>query len=202
MSSSHQDNTIRPSTTDDALLDNLSTADIFRFGRASKSARHTLQSYLRRRYKLHQVLSRFFTEDQTEELRTLMSRTSMIISGSVALQFLDRTIYPDSDLDLYAPLKNAWHISDWLVSAGYAYAPKTASLPTVDIALRKAAARHAHGYTGNTPSNSRGYLRATCVLDFTANDPQRKIQLISTARSTIELILGFHSSKLQNAYMQ
>lgn len=126
-----------------------------------------------------------------------MSDTGMVISGSVALQFLNRTIYPDSDLDLYSPLKYARHIAHWLVSAGYTYAPKNPSLPTVDIALRTAAARQAGGHTGVTPSINRGYLRATCVLDFTARNPPRKIQLISTLRSTIELILGFHSSKSQ-----
>jgi hypothetical protein len=156
---------------------------------------------MKRRYKLSHVLSRFFTEDQSEELRTLMSKTGMVISGSIALQFLDRKIYPDSDLDLYAPLKYAWHIADWLFAAGYTYAPKTASLPTVDIALRTAVARHGRGYPGNTPSSNRGYLKASCVLDFTISDPPRKIQLISTLRSTIELILRFHSSKFQHKDM-
>lgn len=170
---------------------------MLRFGRVSKSARHTLQSYLNRRYKLSLLLARFFSEAQTEELRTLMSSTGMLISGSMALQFFDRIIYPDSDLDLYLPLQYAWQIADWLVSAGYTYAPKKASLPTVDIALLDATENHDRGYTGNTPSTNRGYLNATCVLDFTATDPPRKVQLMCTLRSTIELILGFHSSKSQ-----
>ncbi|KAF5317751.1 hypothetical protein D9619_012541 [Psilocybe cf. subviscida] len=187
-----------PPTTDDALLDNLSTADILRFGRTSKSAHHALQSYLRRRYRLSHVLAPFFTEDQTEGLRTLMSRTGMIISGSIALQFMDRTIYPGSDLDLYAPLKYAWQISDWLVSAGYTYTPLKASLPTVDIALRTAADNLETNHTWNMPPTNRGYLRATCVMNFTASDPPRKIQLMSTLRSTIELILSFHSTCVMN----
>jgi hypothetical protein len=158
----------------------------------------TVQSYIRRRFKLHDVLSRFFvTESQTLAFRRLMSETGMIIAGSTALQFCDRTIYPDSDLDLYLPVAAIRRVVDWLVASGYRYTPKKDQAKTVDMAIRLA-------YLNRNPRDAkmglsgqelRGYLKAALVLDMEKDgDSPRKIQLIASFRSVIELLLCYHSS--------
>lgn len=154
-----------------------------------------MNSYIKRKFKLSDVLARFFKDkNDVEELRTLMSDTGMVISGSTALQFLDRTVYPDSDLDLYAPLHNAQQIAKWLVSKGYRFVPSAQSLPTVEAVIFQAGIRHNTPPLIATMPARRGYLRAACIMDFNATNPVRNIQLIASVRSVIELILGFHSS--------
>ncbi|KAF5315275.1 hypothetical protein D9619_007568 [Psilocybe cf. subviscida] len=189
-----------PPTTDDAILDHLSITEIIRFGRTCSNAHVAVQSYIKRRFKLSDVLARFFKEQtQVEELRTLMSNTGMVISGSAALQLFQRNLYADSDLDLYTPLHNAQQIADWLISKGYTFVPSVQSLPTVETAISEAVSRHTTPpLIGATPSTRRGYLRAACILDFRATNPVRKIQLIASVRSVLELILGFHSTCVMN----
>ncbi|KAF9244263.1 hypothetical protein BU15DRAFT_86164 [Melanogaster broomeanus] len=55
----------------------------------------------------------------------LTFKTSTLISGSNALQFLDRTFYPESDLDIYTHPGHAFEVANFLVeSEGYHFVPR------------------------------------------------------------------------------
>ncbi|KAF8871650.1 hypothetical protein CPB84DRAFT_1629013, partial [Gymnopilus junonius] len=51
--------------------------------------------------------------------RRLLRRTNAIISGSFALQFFDRSIYPGSDMDIFLRAAGASDVCYWLLSQGY-----------------------------------------------------------------------------------
>ncbi|KAM5530056.1 hypothetical protein V8D89_016280 [Ganoderma adspersum] len=54
-----------------------------------------------------------------------MAQTHTVISGSFALQFLDATYYPNSDLDLYIlPNDTLLVLGAYLLCQGYIYIPK------------------------------------------------------------------------------
>jgi len=113
----------RPATTDDILLDNLSYKEVFRYSKTCKVAHQKVASYIRRKHKLETVLGKYFTTDQILDFRHLQAMTGMIISGSTALQFFERVLYPESDLDLYVEHRYMQPIALWLASIGYIYIP-------------------------------------------------------------------------------
>ncbi|EJD32573.1 hypothetical protein AURDEDRAFT_39347, partial [Auricularia subglabra TFB-10046 SS5] len=53
------------------------------------------------------------------EFRFLQACTGLFISGSRALQFLDRTHYGSSDADLYVGARAAFVVIDWLIQRGF-----------------------------------------------------------------------------------
>src|SRR5260221_4362327 len=108
----------RTSTTDDAILHGLSPAPLIRYSQINKTTQQIAYSYMRREFSVNRVLSRFFTPIELLSFHYLQSKTEMFISGSTALQFFDRTNYPQSDLDLYVEHKFRVNIVTWLMSIG------------------------------------------------------------------------------------
>jgi len=177
---------------------------------------------MRRKHKLETVLGKYFTDDQILHFRQLQAMTGMIISGSTALQFFERVLYPDSDLDLYVEHLYMRHVALWLASVGYRYVPArnkdlsenqddvgrvSATQPTLEEALATVAPPDTvypiHGYESHPPpriffyGSGGGYLDATAIINFVKGDAShehRKIQLIIASHSPVEMILNFHSS--------
>ncbi|KAF8961522.1 hypothetical protein BDZ97DRAFT_1828663 [Flammula alnicola] len=191
-----------PSTTDDFLLDGLSPAELFRYGRTCKDAYYTVNSYIRRRFQLDKLLERYFTPHETLRFRELQFQTGMFISGSTALQFFDRTVYPESDLDLYVEYRFREPIALWLAKIGYKYAPRpNSAIVSLEQALEVVPtgapfipySRHVFHQTG-----AKGYFQSAFVLNFEKHNPYRKVQLITSHRSPFERILNFHSTCVMN----
>jgi hypothetical protein len=65
----------------------------------SRAMHDNFKSYVRRTININRILKRFFPEPDV--FRVLQRQTGTLISGSQALQFFDRTFYPESDLDLF-----------------------------------------------------------------------------------------------------
>ncbi|KIM47322.1 hypothetical protein M413DRAFT_440763 [Hebeloma cylindrosporum] len=215
-----------PRTTDDNLLDNLSYADLFKYSRTCKDAQNTVSSYMRRKHKLETVLGKYFTDAQILYFRHLQATTGMVISGSTALQFFERILYPESDLDLYVEHRYRRPIALWLASIGYRYVAArktfrsehhdagdgvsiTATQPTLEEALAVDVPQLTEGpinYGAHRPTiffygSGGGYLDATAILNFQKVDEigqHRKIQIISSPRSPVEMILNFHSTCVMN----
>ena len=166
-----------------------------RYSQASTAARASVDSYIRRTFRLHQVLSKFLSPGQTEELRVLMSKTGMFIAGSVALQFFNRCRYPSCDLDLYLSVHDLEEVSEWLHSVGYEFDPYR--LESAEDAIHSASCRINSPKSGFESSKPRGYELADVVLTFykPKRDQHLTIQLVASARSHVELVLRFHSSK-------
>ena len=83
----------------DKILSCLSPVSLTRMSYVNHTVRSATQDFASRAYNVNRRLLRFVKDPVT--FRSLMARTRMVISGSFALQFFDRTFYPESDLDLY-----------------------------------------------------------------------------------------------------
>lgn len=125
----------------------------------------------------------------------------MFISGSTALQFFDRTFYADSDLDIYVEHRYRKLVAAWLHSTGYDYSPRNKK---DDQTLRDAleshwSCDHDHFLSTSTffePKNGGYFGRGVAnVYNFFKYQPERKIQLITSHHSPLEIVLNFHSSE-------
>ncbi|RDB23243.1 hypothetical protein Hypma_009684 [Hypsizygus marmoreus] len=125
--------------------------------------------------------------------RELQAKTGMLISGSTALQFFDRTCYPDTDLDLYVMHTGAFEVSHWLTTIGYRYQPSLNGPSTFVWAFLDASA-------GQTPAAPPLYPRRGIIGVFGFFNPgcHQSVQLIVVIFSPIEVILDFHSTCMMN----
>jgi len=169
-----------------------------RYSQINKTTRQIADSYTQREFNVNRVLSRFFTPVEVLSFHYLQSKTDMFVSGSTALQFFDRTNYPQSDLDLYVEHKFRVNIVTWLTSIGYqfqlrkGYSSLAEQLdfnwgdPDPNIsASNPFFESRSNGYFGRGVAN---------VYNFFKYDPERKIQLITSNHSPLEIVLNFHSS--------
>ncbi|KZV93087.1 hypothetical protein EXIGLDRAFT_835986 [Exidia glandulosa HHB12029] len=85
---------------------------------------------------LSRLLLRFFTsQEEILDFRRLQAKHQFLISGSAALQLLDRTTYPNSDLDLYLFPHDAEVVGRWLIEHGYTFSPYRRGKKTFEEAL-------------------------------------------------------------------
>lgn len=182
-------------------MDLLSPAEIFKYSRTCRTARSTAQSYMQRAFSIDNLLSRYFKPQEVNRFREFQCHTGAIISGSTALQFLDRAVYPESDLDLHVEHRFAHEMVEWLLVIGYTYAP----LPESENArsLAEAFKRNPPSrpyvpdmFSGDILFHSAGkdYFKAPFVFNFEKHHPFRKIQLITSLQAPLQRILTFHSS--------
>ncbi|TDL15040.1 hypothetical protein BD410DRAFT_756773, partial [Rickenella mellea] len=116
----------------DALFGHFSAAEIIRIGWTCWAARRSVQSYSSRAWSIHRHLRRFFRDPFA--FRCLQEHTGMLISGSSALQFIDRTFYPESDLDIYVFPRDYLMIGRWILhEAGMDYAFQPSSWQDPDF---------------------------------------------------------------------
>ena len=160
----------------------------------------TVNSYIRRKFQLHSILERYFSADQVLEFRRLQFNTGMLISGSTALQFFDRTVYSEGDLDLYVEHRLRKSIAIWILHVGYTYVPhEDSEFPTLDEALSPEDVDIDR--TGLNVSQSHSehpeheYSAGVMVLTFEKQEPYRKVQIITSLFSPISKVLRFHSSE-------
>jgi hypothetical protein len=184
----------RPSTTDDIILNNLSPPDLFRYSRANKGANQVVSSYMKRAFNIQNVMGRFFSETEMSYFLFLQSRTGMLISGSTALQLFERTVYPESDLDLYVEHRYCKVIASWLVTIGYAFKPRPGHSEKLEEALGTTTPVQLINFVSSSVVD---YLdsRIINVYNFQKSNSDCKIQLITSRHSPLEVILKFHSSK-------
>lgn len=71
---------------------------LVRLQRASRKVHDLAPEIRRNQWNMHRFLLRWFLDPKA--FRRQMADNDAIISGSAALQFLDRAHYPDSDLDV------------------------------------------------------------------------------------------------------
>ena len=152
---------------------------------------------MRRAFRINHVLKRYFTPPEISTFRYLQSRSQMIISGSTALQFFERSIYPDSDLDIYVEERYKDMVAVWLVSIGYTFRHRKWQ-PTLEVL------ESWKEFLDVSPSdgpvlepNSTDYMGQGIedVYNFVRGDPEVKIQLITSSSSPLEIMLNYHSSK-------
>jgi hypothetical protein len=103
----------------DLIFCDLSPRTLVWLSRTCRRAHEAVTRFIHRAYNINQHLSRYFPDPLA--FRSLQARTGLVISGSNALQFLDRSFYPESDLDLYAHPGHVYEALEWLDSVGYTF---------------------------------------------------------------------------------
>lgn len=165
----------------------------------SKRSHGVVTSYYSRAFRIDVLLASFFEPLELVYFRYWQARAGVLISGSTALQFFNRTLYPDSDLDLYVEHRYCLGIAKWLQSTGYAYRPRSWQHSSLELEVNENPDGTEHFEPGQLfhPSASRGYFGrgVANVLNFHKANPNRKIQLITSKHSPLEIILNFHSSQ-------
>lgn len=180
----------------DTVFDNLEPQDLYALRATSHAGQDVVEEYLERRFNITRTLSPYF--DSVPNFRAIQARTATLVSGSTALQFMDRTTYPNSDLDLYLFRRHVPLVIAFLEHEGYQYFERREGLTTWEHALHDAGQEHDAHLQLQEPH----YVDNTifCVLDFkmTRNGVVKIVQLIVAMSSPMECILNFHSSKSIN----
>lgn len=186
----------RPSTTDDPFLDGLEPRELLRFSRLCAAAKLKVDSYMSRKFSIYRILDRFFDHNDSIEFRFLMRSTGLIVSGSSALQLFDRSLYEESDLDLFVNRRHADLVATWVLKRGYEFelslVQKNESLSYDDLIFFEPRDLTEDCFT--TFSDTRFYYGFN-VLNFVNRNTGRKVQVILAKDCPVSLILNFHSSQ-------
>ncbi|KZV93100.1 hypothetical protein EXIGLDRAFT_768430 [Exidia glandulosa HHB12029] len=107
----------------DCLYDYCTARTLCCLARTCVAARQAVENYLRHALNVNKLLARFFGSlDGARAFRNLQARYEFVVSGSQALQLLDRTVYPKSDLDIYVFPLDGEAVGRWLIDqAGYEF---------------------------------------------------------------------------------
>lgn len=171
-----------------------SPASILRLSRTCQPCFAAVQSYIPRAYNINRHLSRFFQDPLA--FRSLQARTGTVVSGSNALQFFDRSFYPESDLDIYIPPRYKVEVGEWLLSVGYKFVPNTQQKPTFEEAVNDQDTDDDGYEEGSGPYSMKGVSRVFTFTKPSHVDPSQelKVQAIVASLTPMEIILLFHSS--------
>ncbi|PBK75288.1 hypothetical protein ARMSODRAFT_514758 [Armillaria solidipes] len=167
----------------------LSPLDLVCLGKADKAKKAAVELFFASQLK--KLLSRYFTEEETNKFRLLQAEFGVLISGSSGVQFFECIRYPDSDLDLYVEHKHCHAVGQFLLTAGYTFIPREKQKDGFYEVLSRVseAVRQCEFEESMTGYHCRGIAD---VYDFSRNGIQ--VQLITSKKSPMEVILSFHST--------
>ncbi|EDR15939.1 uncharacterized protein LACBIDRAFT_301449 [Laccaria bicolor S238N-H82] len=180
----------------DLIFSCLPPPTIMRCGRTCRVIYVATKDFNTRAYNINRHLSRFFNDP--EGFRSLQAQTAALISGSNALQFLDRSHYADSDLDVFVFAGTVREIGRWLINhEGYSFTPRPEQSPEFE----KAAVE-----MSPVPGEPEAFevheaeYRSTGIIGVHSfsKAPDLTIQLITTRRTPMDCILRFHSTCVMN----
>ncbi|KAI0758171.1 hypothetical protein C8Q74DRAFT_1373203 [Fomes fomentarius] len=198
------------------ILSGLSPATLLRLSRTCRAAYHAVSSYKSTAYNIDRLLSRFFPSSllthshlhaRARAFRSLQARTGTLISGSVALQFFDRQVWTESDLDLYVHMRHRREVGMWLMEEGYKFKPTEFQNPRFDVEVVECAARRPNGiYSMPGVMAILTFVKplprsrtAAAAEEGDVQPPQElKVQVIVAKNTPMEVILGFHSTCVMN----
>lgn len=191
----------------DAIFSCLTPVGLIRMALVSRAAHSAIKEFERRAYT-NKRLAYYF--DDPLSFRSLMARTHMVISGSFALQFFDRSFYPNSDLDLYIqPDMSIEVVGSYLLNEGYLFKPTPwqssyyaseikctlfSNTPPREFTYRQISTTEEANLLYSLKSVCAVYSFERSVGDAEAD--VRKVQVVVARSSPIETILTFHSSEL------
>ncbi|RDB26108.1 hypothetical protein Hypma_006897 [Hypsizygus marmoreus] len=171
------------------LFSCLGPQDLTRFSLTGGEVYDAATSYIDRAFNIYDLLSRYFSSSETTQFRTLQAMTGTLISGSAAVEFFARARFSDADLDLYVEYRHAALLGEWLVDTGYKFVARPHQNARFPDVINNLVAQGSHlwdlTYTGHG---------ITGVYAFIKERPYRKIEIVASANSAIELVLDFHSS--------
>ncbi|KAL0949321.1 hypothetical protein HGRIS_009396 [Hohenbuehelia grisea] len=101
-----------------SVFNHLDARSLVRYSQVDRSAYAAYCSYALQTFHPRHVLCPYFDSLNIHPFFQVQEATGMLISGSSALQLLDRTDYPASDLDLDVELPHGDLAVAWLISRG------------------------------------------------------------------------------------
>ncbi|EIW56989.1 uncharacterized protein TRAVEDRAFT_81046, partial [Trametes versicolor FP-101664 SS1] len=167
----------------------LSPQDFLRLYRTCRLARDVVATFIKVAFDVNATLKRFVPDPLA--FRSLQARTGTLISGSIALQFFDRAVYPESDLDLYVHSQHRREVGMWLLSMGYTFFPSRRQDPRFKTTVLNA--EQSRGLHYVMPGVSAIYTFRRQV-----GEQHLKVQIIVARRAPMEVVLGFHSTCVMN----
>ncbi|KAH6684495.1 hypothetical protein B0J14DRAFT_13981 [Halenospora varia] len=171
----------------DGICACLEPQDLIALQRTSKQLSGLFDTLFKTQWNINRQLKRFVHDPVV--LRSLMSRLDALVSGSFALQFFERVVWKDSDLDIYVEYgredETTTMLEQHLVEAEvYTVKPPVESPP-----INYPRIHVKHIYKVNT------YLRPN--NEEPGND--LKIQVIYTHKTPLEtILLGFYTRAIVN----
>ncbi|KZT22872.1 hypothetical protein NEOLEDRAFT_1070661 [Neolentinus lepideus HHB14362 ss-1] len=164
-----------------------SPASICNLAKTCHHYRKAITAQVPELWNINKHLRRWFLDPIA--FRNLQARTATLISGSSALQFLDRTVYDDSDLDIYVFSEHLREVCQWIMSQGYVYAPKHQQNHSFQVAVTQ------DPTTVKLLYRMRGVRN---IIDLQHPVNGQKVQVIAAEKTPIEIILHFHSTCVMN----
>ncbi|EJD33901.1 hypothetical protein AURDEDRAFT_177031 [Auricularia subglabra TFB-10046 SS5] len=170
----------------------LAFPELQRLARTCRHMKAVVAHSLPRLYDIDVFLAQFFG-DLSAEFRFLQACTGLLISGSQALQFLDRTRYGSCDIDLYVGALAALVVIDWLLYRGF-----------VLLSPRSSPFRRRTGTLPNLISHARirgnrYFLRpGHSLFQFISPCGRWKVDLIVSTHSPFSAVCDFHSTIVLN----
>ncbi|KAI0329622.1 hypothetical protein GY45DRAFT_850264 [Cubamyces sp. BRFM 1775] len=216
------------------IFDSCSAATLLRVARTCRAAHRAIKAYSRVAFDVNRLLSRFFPSknascssictmdheheqayDRARAFRSLQARTGTVISGSCALQFFDRSIYPESDLDLYVHMCHRQEVGRWLIQEGYVYEPTSHQDKNFEFEVAEEHDTFWDEYFGEISSIFKvfNFKKRVTKLELPLDDVKHysvaglqssegrgelRVQLIVPKETPMEVILGFHSTCVMN----
>ena len=158
------------------IFDFLPVEGLLGLSQTSRYIRMLLKCYWKWAFSLSKLLEPFLPNVNVDDFRQVLQTSGRIISGLVALQFLDRRIFDgESNLDIYVPDDNASIVTDWFLSLGLTESvPEQTSIDIMSDYNHSSEIKH--------------------VTNFLAVNSIRVIQLILTKRDPAFAVFDFHSS--------
>lgn len=83
----------------DSVCSYLEPPDLFALQRTTKRLSKSFETLYKTQWNINRLIRRFVSDPV--RLRSEMAKYDAVISGSVALQFFDRVVWKESDLDIY-----------------------------------------------------------------------------------------------------
>ncbi|KAG1746142.1 hypothetical protein EDB19DRAFT_1690698 [Suillus lakei] len=173
----------------DAIFSCVSPRTLVRTGCSCRAAYAASKDFSHRAYNIHQHLSHFLSKPL--DFRSLQARTGTLIAGSNALQFLDRTFYPGSDMDIYVHPGHVREVLDYLVDReGYKFKPDSTQPEDYrEISLDDDELLSYYQIRG---------VESVLSVEKRGPDGPLKIQLIACETSPFDAIINFHSTCVMN----
>ncbi|TFK61195.1 hypothetical protein BDN72DRAFT_863792 [Pluteus cervinus] len=107
------------STSPSALFHYFDVAELMRLSRISKTVYDRVASYLEEQFSLTDLLRPYFTPPQIVKFRELQINTGVVITGTTAYHFLNRSLSHSVRLDLLVDDDGAGWLLMWFDLIGY-----------------------------------------------------------------------------------
>ncbi|RDB19159.1 hypothetical protein Hypma_014209 [Hypsizygus marmoreus] len=177
-----------PETTEDLILSVLRPADLLRYAKVSSTTYALTHSYIKRAFSISKLLLPFFSELEVADFRSLQSKTGMLISGDLALEFFGRLPPSNSPLEVYVEHHFSFEIGRWFMHMGYEFVAQDNRCDDFK------AAYIGTGALWNAESSMHVSTAHVFLFEFHSKAKKKSIFIRTMGGSPMEAILNFHSS--------